>query len=588
MCGLFGFVKLKAQTLNTEEIAAGRASLDTLTHRGPDQHNDHIWKNVYIGHRRLSILDLSEEGRQPMITPDSKIAITVNGEIYNYKSIRAQIGEELFRSQSDSEIVLHGIRSFGLERLVEKMDGMYACTILDTDQNTLHFIRDRAGIKPLIYARLGDYFVWASELKTIKNFANALNLPLTEDNTALYDFLTYRYIPGEKTLYKNVFNLNPAHTLSLNLGSGEQKIKQYWKLHTSENPVDHDQAAETLRRLISDSVQEQMVSDVPVGFFLSGGIDSSILVSQAAKIRSDIATFSIGYDHKAHDETHYAQIVADKFKTKHRKEILSGADAQNLIPLILQWYDQPFGDNSALPTYHVSKFARQNATVALSGDGGDELFGGYRWYNRFALFQKLQQPLKILGAGPRLTLARQVPSALQKFALRADLLSHTDPLELYAMLIDGLPPALTKRQRAALEIPHDYDALWHFRQFYRPELPVRKRMQYLDFHTFLPGDIFTKVDRASMQVSLEARVPFLSRKIIEYAFSLPEDFLYKNGELKGGLKYAFKNELPSEIINRDKKGFSIPLHAWKGRDHEIRRFQERVYDHYRAQSKKAA
>jgi asparagine synthase (glutamine-hydrolysing) len=588
MCGLFGFVKLGVQDLTPDDIAAGRDALNTLAHRGPDQHNDYIWQNVYLGHRRLSILDLSEEGRQPMVSSDGKTAITVNGEIYNFQPLRAALGENLFRSHSDSEIVLHGYPAYGLAALAEKMDGMYACVILDTATQMLHFVRDRAGVKPLVYARLGDYFLWASELKAITSFARAMGLKLEEDRTALYDFLTYRYIPGAKTLYKNVYNLEPAHTLSLDIQSGSQKQAHYWHLETNEAPVDHDRAAETVRELILESVEEQMVSDVPVGFFLSGGMDSSILVSQAAKTRGDLATFSIGYDHKAHDETYYAGIVAERFKTRHRTEILSGDDARDLIPTILDWYDQPFGDNSALPTYHVSKFARANATVALSGDGGDELFGGYHWYGRFAKFQNLQQPFRIFGKGPRLSLARQIPEPFRKLALRADLLSHTDPLELYALLTDGLPPSLTKRQRALLEIPADYDALWHFRKFYRPALPSRKRMQFVDFHTFLPDDILTKVDRASMAVALEARVPFLSRKLIEYAFSLPEDFLYKNGDLKGGLKYAFRHELPAEILNRDKKGFSIPLHVWTGKDEKIRRFQESVFEYYQTHFRKSA
>jgi asparagine synthase (glutamine-hydrolysing) len=578
MCGLFGFVNLDSAALTDNEIAAGRDALNILTHRGPDQHNEYIEDNVYIGHRRLSILDLSEDGRQPMV--HGKTAIAVNGEIYNFKALRTDIGEARFKSSSDSEVILHGFSQWGFETLLERIDGMYAFVIYDAEKKQLRFARDRAGIKPLLYARIGAYFIWASELKAIVSFAAALGLSLKEDNSALYDFLTYRYIPGAKTLYKNVLNLEPAHCLTLDLAAKTQKISKYWSLETSEAPVDHNQAAAELRALIYESVEEQMVSDVPIGLFLSGGMDSSILVSQAAKTRDDLATFSIGYDHKAHDETHYARIVAKDFKTKHHEEILNAEDADDLMAMILGWYDQPFGDNSALPTYHVSKFARQNATVALSGDGGDELFGGYRWYDRFARFSRLQPPF---GKGPRLSLVRKSSGIIQKLMSRVDLWSHFDPLELYVALIDGLPPTLTTRQRAKLEIPDDYDALWHFRKFYRSDLPTRKRVQFLDFHTFLPDDILTKVDRVSMAVSLEVRVPFLSRKVIEYAFSLPEDFLYKGGALKGGLKYAFRDELPAAILERDKKGFSIPLHAWKGAQESVTRFQEHVYEHHKAQ-----
>lgn len=581
MCGLFGFVHLSKDTLDPEEIEFGRTALNTLEHRGPDQYSDHVVGSVYMGHRRLSILDLSEEGRQPMMSADGKTIITVNGEIYNFQPLRKDLGEARFCSSSDSEVVLHGYADWGLAPLVERIDGMYACVILDTDQRKLHFVRDRAGVKPLIYARVGEYFLWASELKAIVKFAALIGQALHVDPSALYDFLTYRYIPGTKTLYREALNLLPAHSLTLDLTNGQHQTSFYWSLDPTDTPVDHDAAAEHLRALIYESVEEQMVSDVPVGFFLSGGMDSSILVSQAARVRDNLSTFSIGYDHAAHDETHYAQIVADEFKTTHRKEILHGDDAEDLIAMILQWYDQPFGDNSALPTYHVSRFARETATVALSGDGGDELFGGYRWYKRFAQFSKLQAPFRGFGKGLRLNSARHCSGILQKFAQRLDLLTHNDPLELYTMLIDGLPESKTRTQRAELEIPDDYDAFWHFRSYDRPDLSMRKRMQFIDFHTFLPDDILTKVDRVSMAVSLEARVPFLSRKVMEFAFSLPEDFLYKNGDLKGGLKYAFRHDLPDSILNRDKKGFSIPLHAWRGSQEQEKRFQEHVYAYYR-------
>ncbi len=577
MCGLFGFIHLGQPILSPADIQAGKAALDTLAHRGPDQHDSVVLDNLFMGHRRLSILDLSEEGRQPM--QKARALITVNGEIYNYKALREALGESRFHSTSDSEVVLHGYPDWGLTTLLENMDGMYACAIYDPSRKTLHLARDRAGIKPLLYARLGAYFLWASELKAILCFARTLDLPLTRDSTALFDFLTYRYIPAPKTLYHNVYALPPAHSLSLPLATGQETLQRYWTLPTSDAPVHHGQAAEQLRALIHESVAEQMVSDVPLGFFLSGGMDSSILVTEAASLRPDLLTFSIGYDHKAHDETAFAKIVADQCHTDHHIEILQGTDAEHIIPMILNWYDGPFGDASALPTYHVCRFAKRFASVALSGDGGDELFGGYRWYQRFARLHHLQKFLPVpFHDLARARATQHIP--LQKLLLRLDMLSQRDPLALYTMLIDGLPPALTQHYRAELEIPKDYDALWFFRVHDRPALPLRKRMQALDFHTFLPDDILTKVDRVSMAVSLEARVPFLSRALIEYAFSLPENFLYKNNTLKGGLKYTYKDRLPPAILNRGKKGFSLPLHLWNSPQDHLIRFQERVFFQY--------
>ncbi len=561
MCGLFGLIHTKNKKIEGDVLEKARRALHTLEHRGPDQWSEYVDGNVYMGHRRLSILDLSEAGRQPMKTPDGKTVITVNGEIYNYQNIRAEIGDDKFRSTSDSEVILHGYNALGIESLIDKIDGMYAIVVYDKNNRLLHLVRDRAGVKPLYYARIDDYFIWASELKAIVSFVGEENLH--QDKHAIFDFLTYRYIPAPKTVYQHVYKVPPAHCLSLDINQGISDIHCYWKMPVESEPVDHDKAADTLRGLITQSVDEQMMSDVPLGFFLSGGIDSSILVGCAAQKRQDIDTFSIGYDHKAHDETHFADIVARHFGTNHHKEVLSADDSVDLPSRMLGWYDEPFADNSALPTWHVSRFTRKYATVALSGDGADELFGGYRWYDRYMRFSAAQAPVRFLmDKGPRFGFSRDAKGLLYKIATRVDLYSHFDPLELYAALLGGVIGPEKRRWAQRLEIEDDYDALWHFRAHDRPKLSPRKRLQYIDCHTFLPDDIFTKVDRVSMDVSLEARVPYLSREIMEYASTLPEDFLYKGGQLKAGLKYAFRDMLPEEILNRGKKGFSIPIKIW--------------------------
>jgi asparagine synthase (glutamine-hydrolysing) len=561
MCGLFGIWRPRGGELASAELECARLACDELTHRGPDQYGEYVQGNLYMGHRRLSILDLSERGRQPMVSDDGAVAVTVNGEIYNFQALRRELGEEQFRSSSDSEVVLHGYRAWGIEKLLSRIEGMFAFTVLDHRSGQLYLARDHSGIKPLYYGNLNGYVFWASELKAVRRFFGPDRLPM--DNTALYDFLTYRYVPAPKTQYLNCYKVEPGCYITVDLATGGFLARRYWQLPTEEIDVSANEAGERIRESLGASVEEQLVSDVPLGFFLSGGIDSSTVVAEAAARHDDLASFAIGYDVAAHDETNYADIVANRFATRHTKRVLTADHADDLMARMEGWYDEPFADTSALPTWHVSRLAREDVSVVLTGDGADELFGGYRWYERYARFRKLQSLLLPgMKRGPRTNLAARSSGLVRKFSARADLLSRRDPLELYATLLTGYIGPEKKHYRRVLAIEEDYDDMWHFRRHYRPELPLRKRMQYLDFHTYLPDDILTKVDRVTMAVSLEARVPFLSRSLVELAFSLPQKVLYHRGQLKGVLKHAYRDVLPEQILNRGKKGFSIPLHQW--------------------------
>ena len=561
MCGLFGFTRIGAELLQQEDIDRARRALNVLSHRGPDQSGEHIGNNTYLGHRRLSIIDLSNNGRQPMTSDDGEVAITVNGEIYNFKMLRRALRGPQFRSESDSEVVLHGYRRWGAAELCDRMDGMYGFVIHDRSKRQIVLVRDRAGIKPLYYAQIGDYFAWASELKAVVEFFGSGALEV--DNTAIFDFLTYRYIPSPKTIYRQVRKLEPGHRLVLDCSSGEIEDVSYWRLEPSNRPVDHRRTAETLRDLISQSVDEQMMSDVPLGFFLSGGIDSSIVVGLAARLHPSPMTFSIGFDVSEHDETEYAQLVAAQFQTTQRTKILSAEDGCDLVGWMFQRYDEPFADTSALATFHVAQLAKQEVKVVLTGDGGDELFGGYRWYHRFNSWRRKQFFLgRFLKSDLGLPFYRPPSNVLEKIANRLSIFAQFEELQLYQSLFPGLTRAERAPFRELWQIPDDYDDLWSFRRYFRPELGRYKSLQFLDFHTFLPDDILTKVDRVTMSVSLEARVPFLSRALMEFAFSLPEDFIYRDGELKGGLKYSFRHLLPGEILRRSKQGFSIPTMRW--------------------------
>ncbi len=557
MCGLFGYVS------PTIDPARGRRALNTLAHRGPDQWNDWYDVRLYMGHRRLSILDLSDAGRQPMVSGDGRAVVTVNGEIYNFRALRSELRRHHeFVSESDSEVILHGYREWGLDGLLGRLEGMYAFAVYDVPAGRLHLARDRVGIKPLYYALEGSSFAWASELKAIRQLVGAD--ALRTDQTALYDFLTYKYVPAPKTLYRNVFKLPPANVLSVDVRELTASVRRYWSLPTEVVPALPGEAARKLRHLVADAVGEQMVSDVPLGFLLSGGLDSSAVVAEASRAGAAPQTFSVGFEDPEHDESEYARMVADAFSTRHHTLRMGVNDVLELFPRLLEWYDEPFADTSAFPTYRLCALAREHATVVLSGDGGDELFGGYRWYRDFArLSRRWRQPFQHL-----LPLTRALKGGRRGRMRTLGTVLETrvvlQRFDLYARLLGGLHRDEKRRYRSGWGIPDDYDDYWFLRQHYREDLPLRTRLQYLDFHTYLPEDVLTKVDRASMAVSLEVRVPLLSTALVEFAFSLPEEVRYLGDTGKGLFKTAYASVLPPAILARAKRGFSIPLHAWAG------------------------
>ena len=556
MCGLFGVTNDKKI-----DVTSAREALHTLAHRGPDQWNDFFDKDVYIGHRRLSILDISDLGKQPMVSSDGLIVVAVNGEIYNFPELKLELEDRYtFCSSSDSEIVLHGFIEWGIDGLVEKLDGMYAISIYDCSTRDLFLVRDRTGIKPLYYGTIDGEFTWASELKAIEKFYEK-KFPLTYDYSAFYDFLTYLYIPTPKTMYEDVFKLEPATYLHFNLDSKILERHQYWSLSVGGCIDDVHTAAQKVKELLKKSVQEQMVSDVDVGFFLSGGIDSSCVTAIAAKAGHQVKAFSIGFSHKTHDETYFAALVATMHEVEHGIEIIDETSVQDSFHRIKDWYDEPFGDTSCFPTYAVSSFARQNVAVALTGDGADEIFGGYNWYKEFINIKQFPKFQSTYFKGA-LTFVANFGGLAAKLAKKIELYFKLDDLEIYTRLLGGMLREEKESYRILWGLPDDYDDYWYFRKFYDERLPIFSRLQSLDFHTYLHDDIFTKVDRVSMSVSLECRVPFMKKELVEYCFSLEDSVRLPNSSLKGLLKMAFNEYLPEPVLSRRKKGFSIPLHDW--------------------------
>ncbi|HML34174.1 asparagine synthase (glutamine-hydrolyzing) [Sporomusa sphaeroides] len=554
MCGIWGVL-----ARNSYDISIAKQALNLLYHRGPDQYGEWYDSKVYLGHRRLSILDTSENGKQPMMAND--VVITVNGEIYNFRTLKKElIKNNFFKSDSDSEVVLHGYHEWGIDELVKRIDGMYAICIYDLRKQKIYLIRDRVGIKPLYFGDNGNQVVWSSELQSIVEYYGEDQLSI--DYTAIYDYLTYLYIPAPKTMYKNIYKLKPAHYVEIDLNSLKYESYQYWKLETKEIKIEVNEAAYQLYKLIDKSVDEQLMSDVPIGFFLSGGLDSSVVVATASNKIKHLVANTIGFNDKEHDEIQYAKIVADKFQADHNVEVLNSINVSDNIHKMKEWYIEPFADTSAFPSYLVSEYTRKSCTVALTGDGGDEVFGGYNWYKKFEKIKKIQTLPFPLSLNSIKNLKRKYTS-FHKYLNKLEYFSLTDDLELYARLMGGLIKHEKQDYKKSWGIDDFYDDYWYFRQHYKTDIGGLKRLQYLDFHTYLPDDILTKVDRVSMRVSLEARVPLLSKEIIEYMFSLPNEIIYHNGELKGLLKYAYKDILPQKIINRDKRGFSIPYTKWK-------------------------
>lgn len=549
MCGFVG---------GTDSSWDYEAALATLVHRGPDAGRLVPGAPFTVGFRRLSIVDLSAAANQPMFGADAGSWIVFNGEIYGFRDLRRELEREgqRFETDSDTEVVLRAYSAWG-DTFVDRIDGMFAIAIWDAARRQIKLYRDRIGIKPLYYYWDGRHFGFASELKAITTACAGRGLEI--DGTALYDFLTYRYVPAPKTPYRRCFKLPPGQTLVFEPDSGVlHGAQRYWQVPVPEAPrrVTVDEAAEELRSLMRRCVADQMIADVPVGFFLSGGVDSSSVVAAAAETGAPLATFSIGFDSHEHSETEFAREVAQNFGCDHTERVLTRTQARALLPRLREWYDEPFVDESSFPTYLVAATAREKVKVVLTGDGGDEVFGGYRTYLRFERYSRFPAWPEAVQQALQAMSSRTLRRGLRRLLTQLDWAGSTD-LALWAKLMNGMTPFEALSYAKRLGIGDDYDPYWHYREHWRAELPVRTRLQVLDLQTYLPDEVLTKVDRTTMAVSLEARVPLLDRRIVEFSFALPEAVRYHGG-LKGLLREAYRGVLPAGAMDRKKKGFGIP------------------------------
>ena len=567
MCGLAGIVSRSGDTPNEKILLAMR---DVQRHRGPDEAGLYVGKGVGFAHRRLSIIDLSH-GQQPMVDEAAGLALVYNGELYNFGLLKVELEAQgvVFRSRCDTEVLLRAWQLWG-EACLTRLRGMFAFAIWDMRESRIHLARDHIGVKPLYYGftRSGD-LVFASELKGL------LAHPGVERNIdpqALEDYLALGYVPDPKCIYRGIFKLPPGHRLSWRAGESTPVPHKYWDLPFKvDADITSEQAVSELRDLLDDAVASQMIADVPLGAFLSGGVDSSAVVASMCRgARGTVNTCAIGFDQAGFDETTYARQVARHLHTTHFEERVDSQD-HDLLDTLAGIYDEPFADSSALPTYRVCELARRHVTVALSGDGGDENFAGYRRYRLHAWESALRARLPLGFRKPLFgSLGRLYPKAdwaPRPLRARTTLQALArDDMEAWYHSVSTTPAALRNQlySPAFKRELQDYSALEVFRA-HAARAPTDDPLllaQYLDFKTWLPGDILTKVDRASMAHSLEVRVPELDHHLVEWASGLPPDLKLRHGEGKFILKKALEPDLPHDVLYRPKMGFRVPLAAW--------------------------
>lgn len=575
MCGITGYRDLTVATPEADLRANGLAMAAAIRHRGPDQ--GEVWVDpaagIVLAFRRLAIIDLSDAGAQPMTSADGRFVMTYNGEIYNYRDLRAELEAtgHSFRGHSDSEVILELFARQGIEAALPRLVGMFAIALWDRRERRLAFARDRLGIKPLYLAQQGQSLFWGSELKTLRAhpaFRAEVSL------TAMDGFLKGNVMAAPDCIYQDVCALEPGMLVLID-AQGTRSDHCFWSLEAvaaqSPSTLDETEALAELTRRLEEAVQMRMVADVPLGALLSGGIDSSTVVAlmQRASDRP-VKTFTIGFGSTDHDEATQAAAVAAHLGTEHTALSLSATDARGLIENLPDWYDEPFADSSALPTYLVSRLAKETVTVALSGDGGDEVFFGYNRHRALAAlsrkFSDVPGPLRKAGAGLIASLgpafwdraARILPGNLRPpmFGNKAMKLARALEAESddarYLSTLTHWPEDLTGLGRTA-SVPAN------------TPLGLRDpaaRAAWIDTRAYLPNDILTKVDRASMAVSLEARVPLLDHRVVEFAWTLPTHMKIRNGVQKWALRQVLYQYVPQSLVDRPKAGFAIPLAEW--------------------------
>lgn len=557
MCGICGYISRKKIS-----IKKLKEMNDTMYHRGPNDSGEEIFDladgyQLGMAQRRLSILDLSELGHQPMHSCNDRVVITYNGEIYNFLELREQLKDYPFKSQCDTEVILAAYLKWGID-CINKFQGMFAIALYDKETDILYLVRDRIGKKPLYYWAEEGNLVFASELKPIMSYPG-FSREIRKD--VMKRYLFQQYICEPDSIFKNVYKVEPGQIVSFK--AGKIKFSKYWDIaqvyneKKNEKTGTYEEAKDELKKILIDSVKQRMIADVPLGTFLSGGYDSSLVTAIAQSISDKpVKTYSIGFSEKRYNEAGYAKEVAQYLGTEHTELYIKEQDMFAMLDELAKYYDEPFADSSQIPTMLVSQLAAHDVTVALSGDGGDEFFCGYNMYDRIAKAQRLD------ALGGMIYGATQIPGIrklgiLDKLPLQVQAVARNrDPLTK-TQVGSNAYPELINQMTTISGLPLQYPIEGKIK-----ENNWQERRMLVDEMTYLPGDILCKVDRASMRYSLEARCPILDVKVMEYAFRLPHEYKCSNGIKKRILKDIAYDYIPRELLDRPKVGFSVPLDKW--------------------------
>jgi len=574
MCGITGFINLTNNKKESYEETLNKMT-SSIIHRGPDAQGSWYDENKHIGlgHVRLSIIDLSEAGAQPMKSHCGRYVFIYNGEIYNYKDIKSKIESEFgkieWKGNSDTEVVLYAFSIWGVKKTLEQCNGMYAFALWDKKEEKLTLGRDRMGQKPLYYGFVDNHFVFGSELKSLKQHPSWKGVIDTE---SLDIYLRTGYVPTPYSIYEGVNKLLPSTFLEIcKEDIANKKLKdpiEYWSIkhiyEKGKSPnISLSNNLKNVESILTDAIEKRSISDVPLGAFLSGGYDSSLIVALMQKnSESKVNTFSIGFHEDKFNEAQYAKQVAKILGTNHTEFYLNSKDAMNIIPSMSEHYDEPFADSSQIPTFLVSKMAREKVTVCLSGDAGDELFGGYNRYNLFPKrWEEIQKyPRFISNSVDSLLDKTNLPfssSIGKKITRLSKILKAKDRYQFYLESISEInnPSSLLINKKASKSFFSDPNVLVNLDSF-------KEEMMYLDLRTFVLDDILVKIDRASMANSLEVRNPFLDHRLIEYAAGLPLDYKIKDGQSKWILRQILYQYVPKSIMERPKAGFMVPISDW--------------------------
>ena len=542
MCGIDGI--LSKSEIDRESL---KKMNQCLVHRGPHSAGFFFDNNIGLGMRRLKVIDL-ETGDQPIFNEDKEIVVVFNGEIYNFDSLTEDLKRKghVFKSKTDTEVLVHGYEEWGIDELLARLNGMYAFCIYDKRKNKAFLARDRLGEKPLYYFHSPSDFLFGSELQALLESGK---IPIKISKLGLYCYLAVHYVPGDICIIEGVKKLLPGHYLEFNFDNFSITLTEYWDLAERKfEERTYEEYLYHLKKLLEDSVKRRLVADVPVGVFLSGGIDSSIIVAIMKKFSNQVNTFSIGFENLEFDETKYVEMVVKKYKTVHHHFILQVNKILELLPKIIQYMDEPSGDQALLPVYWLSHEAKKYVTVVLGGEGGDEIFAGYSYYPTEA--QNLDE-LKIDDSHQLLYpfLKDGQEETLSRFPV---LTSSRDRMQLIKNFnMNELAKELKK-----------YQWLDKFKEKIKKITDLLRIHQYADIKTWLPDDLLMKFDKMSMSTSLEGRAPYLDYRLVEFAYNLPAKYKINNKTSKIILRDAFREEIPNEIFNRKKQGFNLPISEW--------------------------